>query len=656
VQPETRAYAVRYRCVMPAASEPPRWPTCGHDGCTGRALDGHEACLIHADPDVRAHFLASLEAGSALDLRGVTIETDLLAEILSRLQPSTSEPPRIGVAQFDGAHFIGPVEFANGRLGRTEFTAGASFEAATFSGYTHWNGARFGGSVLFRGADFGGPAWFAVVAFQEGANFATAHFTDSTSFADSHFGAAANFHQTRFDDDVTFIRAKFDNDAGFAESAFAADLDFSETTVNGNANFAYNPFTEKGVLFGRRAIFRKTTIRGTADFVGAQFTVMPDFRLAEIDKSATFNGAHFEDGGTAGSPAVGGTLVLSRATFASNVVISAAAAQVYCIESTFQGPATLEFICSDVVLDRSMFSKPSSVAYADRPWGGADLSGVGLDAVEPVPRLLSLRGVDVGNLTLRGLDLSRCLFAGAYNLGGLRLEGPLRFAGVPPPCKPRLHRWRIAVRRWMPRMTLAEEHQYRAFRAAQSTTRSSGRPRFWSRILECPEWNPASLQLPAWVGLQTGESVQVLSPEILTSLYRGLRAGLEDQRNAPGAADFYYGEMQMRELARPSAADRFVLWIYWLFSGYGLRASRALIGFVMAVLVFSFPFWDWGFVHRTSYGTALLQSFESATSLLRSPSVAQLTSVGQILDGFLRLIGTALLGLALFSLRGRIKR
>lgn len=558
------------------------------------------------------------------------------------------------MAQFEGAHFIGPVEFTNGRLG-AEFTADASFEAATFSGYTHWNGARFGGSVLFRDADFGGPAWFPEVAFQKGANFATAHFTGFTSFADSHFGAAANFHQARFDDDVTFIQARFDKDAQFAESAFAADLDFSEISVNGDASFAYNPFSEKGVLFGRRAIFRKTKIGGTAYFQGAQFTVMPDFWLAEIGKTATFKGAHFEDGGTVGSVAVGGPLVLSKATFASDIIIWAAAAQVYCVESTFQGPASLEFVCSDVVLDRSMFSKPSSVAYADRPWEGVNLSGVGLDVVEPVPRLFSLRGVDVGNLTLRGLDLSRCLFAGAYNLGGLRIEGPLRFAGVPPPCKLRLPRWRIVVRRWMPRMALVEEHQYRAFRAAQPTP-SSGRPRPWARTLECPEWNPPSLQLPTWVGGQTGEAVQVPPPEMLTSLYRGLRAGLEDQKNAPGAADFYYGEMQMRGLARPSAADRFVLWIYWLFSGYGLRASRALIGFVMAVLVFSLLFWDWGFVHRPGYGMAFLQSFESATSLLRSPSVAQLTSVGQILDGFLRLIGTALLGLALFSLRGRIKR
>jgi hypothetical protein len=51
----------------------------------------------------------------------------------------------------------------------------------------------------------------------------------------------------------------------------------------------------------------------------------------------------------------------------------------------------------------------------------------------------------------------------------------------------------------------------------------------------------------------------------------------------------------------------------------------------------------------------LLRSFESATSLLR-PAPSGLNEIGHLLDAVLRLIGATLLGLALFSLRGRIKR
>ena len=40
------------------------------------------------------------------------------------------------------------------------------------------------------------------------------------------------------------------------------------------------------------------------------------------------------------------------------------------------------------------------------------------------------------------------------------------------------------------------------------------------------------------------------APEI-AGIYRDLRKGLEDVKNEPGAADFYYGEMEMRRLAGP---------------------------------------------------------------------------------------------------------
>jgi hypothetical protein len=68
-----------------------------------------------------------------------------------------------------------------------------------------------------------------------------------------------------------------------------------------------------------------------------------------------------------------------------------------------------------------------------------------------------------------------------------------------------------------------------------------------------------------------------------------LRKGRQDAKDEPGAADFYYGEMEMRRHARGSASnrrrassrgrvERGILTAYWLVSGYGLRAWRALAG------------------------------------------------------------------------------
>ncbi len=81
---------------------------------------------------------------------------------------------------------------------------------------------------------------------------------------------------------------------------------------------------------------------------------------------------------------------------------------------------------------------------------------------------------------------------------------------------------------------------------------------------------------------------------IAGGIYRALRKGLEDSGNEPGAADFYYGEMEMRRLARRGTktgnraqprAESALLAAYWAVSGYGLRASRAIAAIVVLILV-----------------------------------------------------------------------
>jgi hypothetical protein len=78
-----------------------------------------------------------------------------------------------------------------------------------------------------------------------------------------------------------------------------------------------------------------------------------------------------------------------------------------------------------------------------------------------------------------------------------------------------------------------------------------------------------------------------VGPAQLAPVYRALRKALEDGKNEPGAADFYYGEMEMRrhDRANTTRAERGLLFGYWLLSGYGLRASRALGWLAVAMLV-----------------------------------------------------------------------
>lgn len=75
-------------------------------------------------------------------------------------------------------------------------------------------------------------------------------------------------------------------------------------------------------------------------------------------------------------------------------------------------------------------------------------------------------------------------------------------------------------------------------------------------------------------------------PAAIAGTYRSLRKALEDSKDEPGAADFYYGEMEMRRLAAPiESSERWLLTLYWAASGYGLRASRAVMALLAVVVI-----------------------------------------------------------------------
>jgi hypothetical protein len=168
------------------------------------------------------------------------------------------------------------------------------------------------------------------------------------------------------------------------------------------------------------------------------------------------------------------------------------------------------------------------------------------------------------------------------------------------------------------------------------------------------------------------QSPEELQPGQIAGLYRALPKGREDTKDEPGAADFYYGEMEMRRHTRPSSKHdrggessgmsrgrlgRGVLIAYWLVSGYGLRAWRAIACLAVVTAIFAIGFDLVGFAkppQPASYWTSLLYTFRATLSL--SDNDVTLTAWGRLLQGLLRLTGPVLLGLALLALRGRVKR
>jgi hypothetical protein len=257
----------------------------------------------------------------------------------------------------------------------------------------------------------------------------------------------------------------------------------------------------------------------------------------------------------------------------------------------------------------------------------------------PTPRLLSVRATDVATLVVTDVSLAPCHFAGAHHLDQLRLEGAIGFA-LPPRGLHAGLAW-PPVWWWTRRQTLAEEHTWRA----SCTKKAAG----WGDAETRPRDRPGDV---------TAEPPQVIRPERLAGLYRALRQAQESRKNEPGAADFYYGEMEMRRLASSTPwAERVILFAYWLVAGYGLRGLRALTALGMVVVGLAGLFHAVGFVPAhpgPSWWDSLLYTAGSTVSI--SDDALKLTAWGKLLRILLRLVGPLLLGLALLSVRNRVKR
>jgi hypothetical protein len=154
--------------------------------------------------------------------------------------------------------------------------------------------------------------------------------------------------------------------------------------------------------------------------------------------------------------------------------------------------------------------------------------------------------------------------------------------------------------------------------------------------------------------------IAYVGPERLAALYRQLRKAQEDAKNEPGAADFYYGEMEMRRHARSTPlAERLILAAYWAVSGYGLRATRSFVALALLVAGSAVVLQHAGFPGPTpAYLDSLLYAAGSVLSLSLTighlPAV--LTHWGDVIRMLLRIAGPVLLGLAALALRGRVKR
>ncbi|WP_369211111.1 pentapeptide repeat-containing protein [Streptomyces flavofungini] len=680
-----------------STSEPPAWPHCAYGaapaadpvGCRGIHVPGYTVCLAHlADAD-RDAYLASLTPGADIDHRGTTFTYSLLYALLDALREPATGHPRLGGARFGSATFEGEESFRSATFegdawfDSATFESHARFESATFKGYTRFDSAAFKGHARFESATFKGNALFKSATFEDDAVFGSAAFEgvsgfdsatfkgdawfDSATLDRAVFGSAifegnAEFQRVTIKDTAGFESATFEGDAGFDSATFESHAWFDSATFESHAWFTWAAFKAtarfKSAAFKGAAAFESATFDHGAEFQSAAFEHGAGFESVTFKGHASFKSAAFEGADQFGPLVCTGRLVLSGATFGSPVNLSFAVCRLECRRTRWSSTAEIRLRYATVDFAHAVFEYPLTIAA--EPDSFVLTNGLRLaedrfpSGYDPGVRVVSLRGVDAAHLVLADLDLWECLFAGTVHLDQLRLEGACTFNTAPPA---------VHWRRWPPvrftaRRVLAEEHHWRAGQpgAVQGWAHGAGRA----------------------------------GPLQLAPVYRALRKAFEDGKHEPGAADFYYGEMEMRRHADDiPRSEQGLLTAYWALSGYGLRASRALAWLGTAMLLTIVLLVAFGLAKDTPKQTATGtvpaaggkvafeidkddpqnptgnrftgKRFEKAlnvtlNSVVFRASGQDLTTAGTYIEMTSRVTEPVLLGLAVLAIRNRVKR
>jgi uncharacterized protein YjbI with pentapeptide repeats len=455
-------------------------------------------------------------------------------------------------------------------------------------------------------------------------------------FGQAIFLEETSFDSVSFEEPSDFSQAIFLHDASFHASIFAKGANFNSVTFSGSAFFHEMTFGEGG------GSFEDVKFAGEAVFD----TVITDYGIS-------FAGAIFNET-EIGPIRLKRSLNLYGTVFNGAILMEVSALHISCARTRFMGPSFIKVSNATLDLSGAFLAHPLTLATADT--GRLVMLEEALSVRSRKPASVeSLRGVDCAMLTLTNVKLTDCWFAGAVHLDQLRLEGDCSFS--------KFHRPHNQ------RKVIAEEKLLRVQSA---------------RFPRLSPWRFPSAPI-------RNDIHTLPEPDVLASVYRQLRKSREDAKDEPGAADFYYGEMEMRRHKRSSTlqGERWLLQLYWLLSGYGLRASRALGWLALAMMTTILLMMGFGLPQDSpkQRGTGIVpldggkvtfeidkddpqnpthdrfttKRFEKALSVTLNSVVFRssgqdLTTAGGYIEMASRFSQPVLLGLAALAIRGRVKR
>lgn len=467
------------------------------------------------------------------------------------------------------------------------------FGRATFAGRSDFTEATFCGSANFGGTLFDGAAIFE-----------NAHFRCAPSFGRAHFKSVARFEGTWFHHGTPFSGARFFDICNFRKACLG-DAEFADARFEGPAHFEEARFLQakfENAEFLSRAYFRETRFKGKATFKSVEFGDGSRFEEARFCDSASFEETTFRVVASFDKATFALPLEFKRTVLAPRMFLSLTTAATKDIDGITRMQREPEPISFDAV----RLAGPTELEVTD---AHLRFNNVGL--VEH----LTIKGTPGSGSFLDKLcdsTLSKPMTIGE----GVSLQNT-SFLG-----STGLELVRVADAQWQTAKGLGQRR--RNILADESGIDPKGKDK------------------QRYVAVE--------------GLYRQFRSGLESSKAAPAAADFYYGELEMRRLAAgPKSFEGVLLWCYKRIGGYGVRPGPPFLAWIALILISGGALWAGGVTIADKSETAITFVLRNSGDLFGAPA-GGLTGLWAIFMLVERVVAIALVSLGVFALRSRVQR
>ncbi|MEU3167271.1 pentapeptide repeat-containing protein [Streptosporangium sp. NPDC006930] len=651
------------------------WDFCGYAGCPGAKVPGHDLCYLHLPAEQRRDYLHAVHKQKyPLELSGLTITGPEFSAIMAAMPVKEKSPyerfPIMPHTSCRGtlfpdkinAHQViwnGHVDFTN-----AQFAEELLIQDGTFNELVDFSGAKLA-SINASHCKFK-DLKIEMSTIEGSFNLSTSEISSSCSIAGSKMGslymrsavlkcplnlqgattgsgASGHFDLTsaKITGGLNCIDARFPVSTAFGSpyresepSEVTGLIDFRGATFGdqgkGRCVFAHMELKSADFsdsIFHGRVTFSNITMTGRCELqnIRHEYDLNQDSQSVKQFKPTLFDGFQFKN--VSFDEAIELKNWKSSGEVQLNSITSDKAIEVLDADIkhlSLQNVGCLSFSglgsFSTMNLSRCKFSNGGQVRSGVSEFNIEQCSSSAPFTIAPLsfegkPSILALNGTDLNNFIFSGLDLRRARIETAANVDKVAIQGPI-LMHIPPVLRSR-------------RAVLLGEIAYRS----ETVGRRSWRKRASADVLPIP------------------------SASELQASYRALRKAQEDRKDEPGSADFYYGEMEMRRLAstKPSS-EWIILTLYWLVSGYGLRAWRSLMILIIILTGSSVLIHRFGLINPVELADAFLFSIQNSLSINNAKLSSSLNAVGSWIQVVQRVCAPAFIALALLALRGRVKR